>query len=528
MAEDREAFRDLLDRIGQPYAPQRIVEGATRERARRPRPTRPSPTIGLPAIVRPAFTLGGTGGGIVETETGLPRADPGRPPGQPDRPGHGRALPRRLAGDRVRGDARRRRHVHRRLLDGERRPARRPHRRLDRRRAGPDPDRRGPPAAPQRRPRDHPGARRRGRLQRPVRALAGLDRVRGHRGQPARRRARRRWRRKATGYPIARVAAQIAVGRRLAEIPNVVTGTTVAAFEPALDYVVVKLPRFPFDKFPAADRTLGSQMKATGEVMAIDRTFGSALNKALRGLEQAGAGPLAEDPALDPDVRLPGGRLRRRPRAPTTPIRWVDESRRRPANRPATPSARPPRSSCAGSSRRPTRGCGGSSACCAGACPRRRSGEATGIAPWFLAEMGRNVALEARGPRGRARGWRRRRRTRRRPSCSRPPSGPGSATASSRRWPASTEAALRDGAAGARPRAGLRDGRHVRRGVRGRDAVLLLDVRRGRLGARGAAGRATGRARHRQRPGPDRAGDRVRLLRRPGRRHAPRARAGRR
>ena len=102
---------------------------------------------------------------------------------------------------------------------------------------------------------------------------------------------------KATGYPIARVAAQIAVGRRLAEIPNVVTGTTVAAFEPALDYVVVKLPRFPFDKFPTADRTLGSQMKATGEVMAIDRTFGSALNKALRALEQAGAGFLAENGA---------------------------------------------------------------------------------------------------------------------------------------------------------------------------------------------------------------------------------------
>ena len=64
---------------------------------------------------------------------------------------------------------------------------------------------------------------------------------------------------KATGYPIARVAAQIAIGRRLAEIPNVVTGTTVAAFEPALDYVVVKLPRFPFDKFPTADRSLGAR-----------------------------------------------------------------------------------------------------------------------------------------------------------------------------------------------------------------------------------------------------------------------------
>ena len=117
---------------------------------------------------------------------GVPRADPGRAPGEPDRPGDGRALPRRLAGDRVRGHARRRGHVHRRVLDGERRPARRPHRRLDRRRARPDAARPGPPAAPQRGAGDHPGARRRGRLQRPVRALAGLDRVRGDRGQPAR------------------------------------------------------------------------------------------------------------------------------------------------------------------------------------------------------------------------------------------------------------------------------------------------------------------------------------------------------
>ena len=123
---------------------------------------------------------------------------------------------------------------------------------------------------------------------------------------------------KATGYPIARVAAQIAVGRRLAEIPNVVTGTTVAAFEPALDYVVVKLPRFPFDKFPGADRTLGSQMKATGEVMAIDRTFGSALNKALRGLEQAGVGPLAEDAAWTPTFDYLAGRLRRATPTPTS------------------------------------------------------------------------------------------------------------------------------------------------------------------------------------------------------------------
>src|SRR5256714_931041 len=91
---------------------------------------------------------------------------------------------------------------------------------------------------------------------------------------------------KATGYPIARVAAKIAAGKLLHEIPNAVTGQTTAAFEPALDYCVVKIPRWPFDKFPAADRTLGTQMKSTGEVMAIERTFEAALNKALRALEQ--------------------------------------------------------------------------------------------------------------------------------------------------------------------------------------------------------------------------------------------------
>ena len=90
---------------------------------------------------------------------------------------------------------------------------------------------------------------------------------------------------KATGYPIARVATQVALGYRLHEIKNAVTGRTSAAFEPALDYVVVKIPRWPFDKFPGADRSLGTQMKATGEVMAIDRTFEAALHKALRSLE---------------------------------------------------------------------------------------------------------------------------------------------------------------------------------------------------------------------------------------------------
>lgn len=90
---------------------------------------------------------------------------------------------------------------------------------------------------------------------------------------------------KATGYPIAKLAAKIAVGLHLDEIKNPVTKTTFAQFEPALDYVVAKIPRWPFDKFNRADRKLGTQMKATGEVMALGRTAQEALQKAVRSLE---------------------------------------------------------------------------------------------------------------------------------------------------------------------------------------------------------------------------------------------------
>ena len=204
---------------------------------------------------------------------------------------------------------------------------------------------------------------------------------------------------KATGYPIARVAAQIAVGRRLAEIPNIVTGTTVAAFEPALDYVVVKLPRFPFDKFPTADRTLGSQMKATGEVMAIERTFGSALNKALRGLEQAGAGPLAEAPDWAPTLAYLAavygdGRDPDDPDAAAEPISWVGEGGE------ACESTRLAERSAAPIVLRRFLGASDSRLWRVNALLRRRVpeaviGAATGIAPWFLSELGRNVAIEA-------------------------------------------------------------------------------------------------------------------------------------
>ena len=90
---------------------------------------------------------------------------------------------------------------------------------------------------------------------------------------------------KATGFPIARIAAKVALGRRLDEIDNDITGSTPASFEPALDYVVVKMPRFAFEKFPAADDSLGTAMKAVGEVAAMGRCFEEALLKAIRSLE---------------------------------------------------------------------------------------------------------------------------------------------------------------------------------------------------------------------------------------------------
>ena len=125
---------------------------------------------------------------------------------------------------------------------------------------------------------------------------------------------------KATGYPIARVAAKIAVGRRLDEIANAVTQKTVAAFEPALDYCVVKIPRWPFDKFPGGDRAVGTQMKATGEVMAIDRSFEAAFQKAVRSLEITNRSILWEDSEWAGDSE---GLLARLPLAPNDQRLWA-------------------------------------------------------------------------------------------------------------------------------------------------------------------------------------------------------------
>jgi carbamoyl-phosphate synthase large subunit len=107
---------------------------------------------------------------------------------------------------------------------------------------------------------------------------------------------------KATGFPIAKIAAKMAIGYTLDEVPNDITRETPASFEPTLDYVVVKVPRFAFEKFPAADPTLTTTMKSVGEAMAIGRNFTEALQKALRSMERAGSsfhwdGPTPDDPA---------------------------------------------------------------------------------------------------------------------------------------------------------------------------------------------------------------------------------------
>ncbi|HEX7949059.1 MAG TPA: carbamoyl-phosphate synthase large subunit [Candidatus Limnocylindrales bacterium] len=390
MAEDREAFRDLLDRIGQPYAPSRIVEGATAEE-RSASADVALAAIGLPAIIRPAFTLGGTGGGIVETEAAFrERIRAGlraSPIGQV-------MVERYLTGwQEIEYEV---------MRDAD-----------DTCIAVCGMENVDPlgvhtgdsiVVAPIQTLTDAVHQRLRSAALAIIRAL-GVEggcnvqfalspdsteyAVIEVNPRVSRSSALAS---KATGYPIARVAAQIAIGRRLAEIPNVVTGTTVAAFEPALDYVVVKLPRFPFDKFPTADRTLGSQMKATGEVMAIDRTFGSALNKALRGLEQAGVGPLAEDPSWRPTLDYLAAVYGGGPDL-DEPIRWVDETglaceSTRHAQRAAAPIVL--RRFLEPSDSRLWRILG----LMRRGVPEAVIGEATGIAPWFLGEMGRNVALE--------------------------------------------------------------------------------------------------------------------------------------
>ena len=162
---------------------------------------------------------------------------------------------------------------------------------------------------------------------------------------------------KATGYPIARVAAKIAAGKRLDEIPNAVTQKTLAAFEPALDYCVVKIPRWPFDKFAQGDRDIGTQMKATGEVMAIDRSFEAAFQKAVRSLEITNRDLLWEDPEW---VSSPTSVIERLPLQPNDQRLWALMAALRRRASPEELSRR------------------------------------TGIDPWFIRAFGRIAAMEQR------------------------------------------------------------------------------------------------------------------------------------
>ena len=128
---------------------------------------------------------------------------------------------------------------------------------------------------------------------------------------------------KATGFPIAKIAAKLALGYRLDEIPNDITRLTPASFEPTIDYVVVKIPRWTFEKFPKADRTLTTQMKSVGEVMAIGRTFKEAFLKGMRSLELGRSErlfPAAAAAAADDEVD--SGQLRRRLVSPHDRRMW--------------------------------------------------------------------------------------------------------------------------------------------------------------------------------------------------------------
>ena len=154
------------------------------------------------------------------------------------------------------------------------------------------------------------------------------------------------------------MAAKIAVGLRLDEITNAVTQQDDRRFEPALDYCVVKIPRWPFDKFACADRTIGTQMKATGEVMAIDRTFEAALQKAVRSLEQG----------------------RRRPRSGRTLLDGRDSEAAKSAS--ARADSTPERSAPLGADGRPA----------AEATSEEIYSQRSGIDPWFLRKLANIVS----------------------------------------------------------------------------------------------------------------------------------------
>ena len=288
-AEDRELFKHLLQRIGEPVADSVVahtVEDAERF----------ADEIGLPLIIRPAFTLGGTGGGTAFTREDLQRITTS---GLEASPVHQVLVERSLlgwkeieyevmrdAGDTCITICNMENFDPMGVHTGD-----------------------SIVVAPSQTLSDHEYQMLRSAALRIIRALGVIG---GCNVQFALSPTSREYTvvevnprvsrssalaSKATGYPIARVTAKIAVGKRLHEIPNAVTQRTTAAFEPSLDYLVVKIPRWPFDKFPDGDRRLGTQMKSTGEAMAIDRCFEAAFQKAVRSLEVRNRDLLWEDPS---------------------------------------------------------------------------------------------------------------------------------------------------------------------------------------------------------------------------------------
>ena len=265
---------------------------------------------------------------------------------------------------------------------------------------------------------------------------------------------------KATGFPIAKIAARLAIGYTLDEIRNDITGETPASFEPALDYVVVKVPRFAFEKFPGADPVLTTHMKSVGEAMAIGRSFPEALQKALRSLEHPGA-----------PLQLARSR-------PVTPAELLRRCASPHDGRLATVHQ----------------------AIRAGATVAELA-EATGIDPWFIdqikgiEEHAERVAVA--GPAA----------AEPRTSCGRP-RRPGSPTRRSRRSAGRPKTQVRGLRHAAGRAAGVPHRGHVRGRVRRAHAVPVLDLRRADRGA----GRRPPQGDHpRQRAEPHRPGHRVRL-----------------
>ena len=305
---------------------------------------------------------------------------------------------------------------------------------------------------------------------------------------------------KATGFPIARIGTKVAVGYTLDELPNDITRVTPASFEPVLDYVVVKIPRFAFEKFPAADPTLTTQMKSVGEAMAIGRTFKEAFQKGLRGLEidRPGwvAGATAGDDRLQDESLATVLAALRTP----TPERVFQIKRALQLGASVDQIA-----------------------------------ERSRIDPWFLHQMAELVEAEAEwqaGGRadgrtvGRADGRvqgraadevaahdERRAKLRKMKRL-------GFSDRQLADLSGVQESEIRRGTSPPGPASGLQDGRHLCRRVPLVHPVSLLQLRRGERGP----GERQPHDRHPgQRPQPDRAGGRVRLLLRPGRDGLPRA-----